>query len=108
MTKTAKKTATKKLAKPKAEKMVVFDYHECAAFVGQKLGYDLCDTLGRFTGNPKAEYRDFWHFLIDHCDIHNGCQIWMPTPEKCNKDWQNVILQAFLDEFGEGPYWVSW
>jgi hypothetical protein len=105
------------MTKPKMKARESFDYHECADYIEAKLGYDLRDTLGKF--DPKnssnyenIEYRDFWHFICDHCEIHNGCEFYMPEPNsedyKYAKDWQDEILIAFWDEFGEGPYYVSW
>lgn len=99
------------MKKPKPKIIKRLDYHECKDYIEEKLGYKLRDTLGKFSTkdgyNSSIEYRDFWHFLVDKCNIHNGCQIWMPEPE-CGNEWQRPILEAFHEEFGEGPYWVSW
>ena len=61
------------------------DYNECAAYIGNILGYDLNDTLGKFGKNPpfnNIEYRNFWHFLCN-LDIieHNGSLIYLPEIE---------------------------
>jgi hypothetical protein len=99
------------MKKPEPRKIERLDYNECAKYIGEKLGYDLRDTLGKFKRQPyddSIEYRDFWHLIIDRCDIHNGCEFWMPEEDSAEEDWQVPILKAFWEEFGEGPYWVSW
>ncbi len=105
------------MAKPKAKKIERLDYHECADYIGELLGYDLDDTLGKFgrkSYDDKIEYRCFWSFIVDHCEIHNGCEFWMPSPDDewyfkdKNSEWVKPILEAFHKEFGEGPYWASW
>jgi len=99
------------MKKPKAQKIERLDYDECQKYISHKLGYNLRDTLGMFKGkkhNSKVEYRDFWHFLCDHCEIHNGSEFYMPTSDEATEEWQKPILEAFNEEFGEGPYWVWW
>ena len=98
------------MKKPKTKKVKRLDYHECADYISKKLGYNLRDTLGRWKGmvyQPDLEYRDFWHYLVEVCQISNGCEIYLPHPDDV-KGWQKPILQAFWDEFGQGPYWVEW
>lgn len=109
------------MKKPTAKKIERLDYPECADYIEKKLGYNLRDTLGKFsTENTKSgayekiEYRDFWHFIVDVCNVHNGCEFYMPDPKdewyfKDNKrEWIKPILEAFWEEFGAGPYWVEW
>lgn len=99
------------MEKPKPQKIERLDYHDCSKYIEHKLGYDLRDTLGKFSGKKdweSIEYRDFWHFLIDTQEVHNGCDIYMPYPDETEEEWQKEILQAFHNEFGEGPYWVWW
>ena len=58
----------------------------------------------------EPEYRDYWHFLIDHCDIHNGGSfiIYSWLLDDC-EPWQEAITQAFLDHFGdECEFWTDW
>ena len=97
------------MKKPKPKVTKHLDYDECAKYVEQKLGYDLRDTQGKFTNgklNEDVEYRDFWHFLVDATGLHNGCEIYMP--EEADEQWQQEIIDMFLNEFGRGPYWVEW
>lgn len=95
------------MKKPEPRLVKRLYYHECEEYIGHKLGYELRDTLGS-CGKKNVEYRDFWHFILDRRDIHNGCEFRMPSPTEAKKDWQKVILEEFHKEFGEGPYWVEW
>lgn len=89
----------------------VYDYFECEKYVAHKLGIkDLRDTLGKFSREPyddSVEYRDFWHYICKTNQVHNGGEIWIFEDEDA-EDWQQEIIEAFLDAFGEGPYHVSW
>lgn len=107
------------MQKPQPKTIERLDYLECVAYIEEKLGYELRDTLGKFKLNnfdksiqsfdKSIEYRDFWHFIIDNCEIHNGCEIYMPLVCEDNQPWQNEILKAFHDEFGEeAQYWIWW
>lgn len=94
--------------KPHTRKTIYY-YSECAAYIENKLGYRLRDTLGNLRGNRDVEYRDYWHFVIDRHDyITNGSEFEITTDMLDGEDWQNEITQAFIDEFGETSYWVEW
>lgn len=97
--------------KPKKIKLEMYDYHECEEYIAHKLGIkDLRDMLGKFQSTPydnAIEYRDYWHYIMDKNDVHNPCQIWIFDDEFA-KSWQQEVTKAFFNEFGEGPYWVSW
>ena len=93
-------------------KIEALDYHKCAKHIESVLGYELTDTLGRWSSGEKkdVEYRNFWHFVLKNTDgIHNGSKFLLPLAHKTNQPWQNEILEAFKDAFGEDQeYWVEW
>lgn len=98
------------MKKPEPKKIDRLDFHECIEFINDKLGYNIDDVEG-YNTDPTKEFKCFWHFITDVCEIHNGCEFYMPLPgdyEDDEEPWVTEILEAFLDEFGEGPYYVSW
>lgn len=126
--------------KPTETAKTAIDWMAARQWIEQDLGYDLCDTLkssehydewcrkhsedpatgsreqyARYVaaedGNAqRPDYRDYWHFLTERCDIHNGgiVMIGLDLLESC-EPWQADITQAFITEFGdECEYWVEW
>lgn len=93
-------------------KFEYWDHHKCAEKIEKKLGYKLRDTLSKFSGKgvKEVEYRDFWHFIVDRYDPHNGSIICINSELKERaKNWQKEILDAFVEEFGDfQKYWVEW
>lgn len=89
-----------------------YDYHECDLYISSLLGYNLRDTLGKWTDKEKkeVEYRDFWHFLCHEQEISNPCFIIISSGMKDRaNDWQCEIIDAFIKEFGEDTeYFVRW
>lgn len=59
-----------------------------------------------------SEYRDFWHWLVDTCDIMRGCFFHLPEDYKGSaKWWQIEIMDMILTEFPElktEKIWVDW
>jgi hypothetical protein len=105
------------LPKPKKHTMEYFDYHEVAQYVESVLGYEIRDTLGKFSkGNKDAEYRDFWHWLINKVDISNGSFDYMPflsDYEDCEDEdmipeWVKPILKVFNEVIGEEKVVFAW
>jgi hypothetical protein len=97
--------------KPEKKTIEYYDYYECEEFLREKLGYDLEDTLGKYTKAKKeVEYRNFWHFLLDNCWVENESFFTFQEIEEYEEveDWQKVILLEFIEEFGYGPYWTEW
>ena len=98
--------------KPKRMSREMFSFSECRDFVEAKLGYKIRDTLGKFDGDGvnDIEYRNWWHFLIDHRSINNPCVITIASDLLgCGNDWQNEITKVFINEFGKDvEYWVEW
>lgn len=128
---TKKKTPTK--PKPKS-RLPEFDFNDCTNYIEQKYGYSTRDYAGQFriskTGkilscNEGVPYQDFWHWVTEVYDIHNGCNITFsqetldsykpvegePT-DGCMEDWQIKIYQDYLNEFadenGEINFYVWW
>jgi len=110
--------------KPVKKTREAFDYHECRDYLQDKYQYSERDYAGHF-GEPaqnspavaaapieknesvawdeeRPPYWDFWHFVIDHTEMHNGTYItmseeWLPMAT----DWQKEIIQHYIDEFAE-------
>lgn len=113
------------MEKPTKQCMELWNYRQCEEYIGYKLGINLDDVENKWNRigttvttaqqvdekfpdgvpNNKKPYHCFWHLIIDSCDIHNGCIFYMPSAKE---DWQKPIINAFLEEFGDGPYWVAW
>lgn len=63
----------------------------------------------------QPSYQDFWHFIIDSNDIHNGCEFTMHKDYMMEdaEPWQKEILQHYFDEFdadgiGYIEFYVWW
>ena len=85
------------IQKPEPTTNTYYDYYECAAFISQKLGYDIDD-------------HDYWGFLCDHRDVSNGGYITLPDEDEGTEE-QQTITKAFNEEFGDGfevDYLTSW
>jgi hypothetical protein len=108
------KKNSKELVKPTIKIRSSWDYDEVINYVEQKYGFDANDYGNRFGStkvNEDAPYLDFWHWIIDRCQINNGVITELPIKEwleeKCDdsdwdiKPWIKEILQYIYDEFGE-------
>lgn len=105
------------MKKPKKHKREYYDYNECAEYIANKLGVkDLRDFAGKYSEKESEDkpYLDFWHWLYDFGEIHNGCFIYMPPASDIphyteEEKWVAPIVQVFEDEFGpEAQMWVEW
>lgn len=101
-----------------------YDYHDIIKFVEDK--YNI-QTRG-YKEEVDGIYRDFWHWMIEHNDVHNGCYISFPedwrvpegddiTPEnleyhdKYAPTWVREIMEMIVKEFPgieREEIWVSW
>jgi len=128
------------MQKPTPLTKSAIDWSEAKEWIDQQLGYDIRDALDvkSYYGNwcdrnglepdgndqqqyaqyksaedgerNRPEYRDYWHFLIDRRDIHDGGCVGVGSDllEDC-KPWQAEITQAFIDHFGdECEFWTDW
>jgi hypothetical protein len=103
-----------------------YDYNECQDWIESKYGYKVRDYLGKFTyyknGSPKGfneniKYLDFWHWITDNFDIHNGSYFLFSKDDlnnyrKSEPEWvkriYNDFLTEFADENGEIEFYVWW
>ena len=102
----------------KPEKKIVIkaiDYNDAAKYIEEKYNFRVRDYFDRFSGKVPypndLEYADFWLFLIDHQQINNPCTIYIDSYllEVAEKDWQQKIINIFIEEFGEDTeYYVYW
>lgn len=95
----------------------VLNWNECVRYLEHKYKIDIRDYKGRFKGgkhNPDVEYCDFWHWFLDHNDIHNGCYAYLGfdwLDDTKTPDWIKEIITLFKNEFFEGDdleFWVEW
>ena len=110
----------KKLTKPKKKKKEAWVYHEVEKYLEQLHGKHFRDYAGRFHNNPTNDdsipYQDFWHWICDLNDIHNGCYIHLPEWEyfmnnEETEPWKKEIMQYFKDFLGpdyDERMWVEW
>jgi hypothetical protein len=94
------------------------DYHDCARWVEKKLGKELRNYAGyTYQDGDTRPYQDFWHYVIDQTEIHNGCYFYLTVQgtdiEEC-EPWQKEILATFAEEFSDHIdddllyFWVDW
>jgi|GEM_PF-2422786 len=108
-------TGTLKMKKPEPRKIERLDYSECEEYIAWKLGIKNLRNVAGKSYDPKSPdykkpYQDFWHFIVNYYDVHNGSTFTIFSEMLENaKDWQKTIIQAFIDEFGDNAeYWVEW
>ena len=106
------------MKKPEKIKFELNDYHKCRDWLQRRYNYDErnyanCTLTASEDDTP---YQDFWHFVIDMGNPHNGSILWMHNEWRENaEEWQVEILDRYLDHFGEGEgenryarFWVEW
>ena len=106
------------MEKPQKKTKEYYDYYECCRYLEKKYEYQERDYLGKFKNgkcDDNIEYLDFWHWVIDHYEIHNGCFITfcedaMDYTEE--EEWIKTIygyyIEEFADENGDLEMYVSW
>lgn len=86
--------------KPQPKTLTYYDYVECRDYMQQKYGFAERDY--------SKQRHDFWHWLCDHEDIHNGgyvtfsreiLQEWQADGNI--PDWAAEIYTHYLDEFAD-------
>lgn len=117
--KTVKKTAVKKVPKPRKKSRSDYDWNDIVDYIQKKYGKDIRDWAGKYSNKSKhkkseeIEYQDFWLFMCDVCEIHNGSVVWLfpgdwAEDETC-PPWRKEICKILVKEFGfEFQAYVSW
>ncbi len=103
MTTKEKYKSRKPIARTQA---AAYDYNQIAKYIEEKYNIKLRDF---------ENGRDFWRFLLDRCDIHRGCYIYISDETGDGAEqWQKDIINIFLKEFGKWRNgtavrcWVDW
>lgn len=104
------------MEKPKKHSKEFYDYRECRDYLQQKYDYDERDLAGwRKKMDDSVPYQDFWHWVVEHHQISNGCFVTFSREalaELDAVDWQREIYVRYLDEFadesGELEMWIWW
>lgn len=94
-----------------------YDWSECEEYIKEKYGINISNYSNWKPGSD-VEFQNFWHWMIDVCEIRNGCYFEIDfrdfyENDDSLKDWQKTILKIFIDEFQEGEedgvrFWVEW
>jgi hypothetical protein len=104
-----------KPVKVRKKVMKVYDFHDLTKEVERRAGKSVRDWAGRWDkkyGTKAFEatpYQDFWHFICDNFEIHNGATEWMDFDEllkDCDEDWQKEVCQLYIDVAGHGEHEV--
>lgn len=103
--------------KPEPLTLVKHDYNKCRDYLEAKYGYHERDVLGRFRGNPDAEYLDFWHWVVDNYEVRNESFMTFSRSRLDGDhadapEWVRKIYGHYLEEFadanGEVHFYVWW
>lgn len=110
----------KKMSIPKKRTQKYWVYNEVRDHLQQLHGKNFRDYAGKHTpenaNDDSIPYQDFWHWLCDQNEVHNGCFIHLPEWEYFmnNEDtepWKKEIMQYFKDFLKEDydeRLWVEW
>lgn len=96
-----------------------WDFNEVTKYIDKKYGLNHRDLENRHTQlpyDPDVPYHNFWHWVTDQTEIHNGCFFTLELAYNLEsaivEDWVKTYLRLLQAEFGEGQaeleMWVSW
>ena len=87
-------------------------WNEITKWIMHKTGKDLRDWAGRLNKcDETIPYQDFWHWLLDRYDIHNGCYIDIELHDPpADAPWVKEVMDLLKEELGEEEIycWVVW
>ena len=96
-----------------------YDFFDLVNEVDEKLGFEQRDAHKHFGG----EYKDFWHYQMDHCfggEVRNDSMLCLNIslkefPIKDKDDWRYKIQAVYQELFsnianenGDIEVWLSW
>jgi hypothetical protein len=98
-----------------------YDYHACRDWINRVYRITIEDYANCFgpDGDSERPFLSFWHWIMERCDIHNGCYFGLDLADEAEDsetpDWVKQILLRFLVEFAPNDtegythwFWVSW
>jgi hypothetical protein len=99
----------KELVKPERKVFApAHDWNKVEEYIEKKYKVELRG----YKPEVDSQYRDFWHWLLDKTEIHNGTFFYLPEDYEGDADWwQKEIMEMILKEFPElatEKIWVSW
>lgn len=111
--------------KPEKKTKSYYKYNECRDYLQKKYGYQERDYAGKFKNrgtkdvelNEDLLYQDFWHWVIKHYQVCNGCFItfsreYLEEDAEESEDWVLEIYKHYIDEFADEDgmleMYVSW
>lgn len=93
------------MQKPELKTISYIDYSEASFWISHLLGYNIDISYINFEENGP----DFWGYLCDKCEIHNGGFICIDKYLlESSRDIIKTIVQKFIDEFGDVRYRTDW
>lgn len=92
-----------KLKKPQKVTKTYYDYHEVAGYLEKKHKKDFRDYGNKYgkNGDENAPYLNFWHFICENNEVHNGGFIFLPERSDHHPKWIDEILGYFEDFLGD-------
>ena len=81
------------------------NWNKACKYIEVTYDCDLRNFAGKTFGvGDTKPYQDFWYFMCDHNEVHNGSYIYVPHPDDFPdaKPWQKQICKWFHDEFADG------
>lgn len=114
------KKPSKKIVSPKKHKESYWDFYEVMHYLEKLHKKDFQDYAGKWgrkdDENDLIPYQNFWHWILDLNDVHNGVFIHLPewSYYMNNKDteaWKKEIMQHFYDFLGSEYHerlWCAW
>jgi len=96
----------------------MYFYTEVIAYIEDKYNIKTRDYANKYgkNGNGDNEYLDFWHWVIEQCDLIQNRSyncIYLDELIGDTPDWVSEILQyikdeGFVDEEGDFQFWIEW
>lgn len=98
--------------KPILKTKAAYDYIECRDYLQDKYGYNERDWAGKYKKDRVERDKmdeslpdlDFWHWVCENYQIHNGCYITFTEDElaEIQEEWVKTIYGYYLKEFAHG------
>jgi hypothetical protein len=96
------------MKKPTKKTKSYYDYIQCRDYLQKKYDYNERDYAGKFKNRDKEDvpYQDFWHWVIEHYQVCNGCFItfskeYLECDGKESEAWVREIYKHYIDEFAD-------